>query len=108
MTLEHWTANPPEKFLQTMEIWIRMRHIPLIFYTIDTMYTLASEIGKVEEIAYDPKISQTKDYIRALITFDVDKPAKATRVLNVSKGGSRSSSSMRRFIMLFPLPPTHS
>ena len=52
------------------------------------MFTLASEIGKVEEIAYDLKVSQTKDYIRALITFDVDKPAKATRKLNVPSGGA--------------------
>ncbi|KAJ4888344.1 Uncharacterized protein Rs2_28092 [Raphanus sativus] len=50
------------------------------------MFTLASEVGKVKEIAYDPKVSQTKDYIRALITFDVDKPAKATRQLNVPGG----------------------
>lgn len=87
MILERWTANPPENFLQTMEIWIRIRHIPLVYYTIDTMHTLASEIGHVEEIAYDPKVSQTKDYIRSLITFDVDKPAKATRQLNVPSGG---------------------
>lgn len=52
------------------------------------MFTLASEIGKVEEIAYDLKVSQTKDYIRALITFNVDKPAKATRKLNVPSGGA--------------------
>lgn len=71
-----------------MEIWIRIRHIPTIFFTEATMFTLASEIGKVEEIAYDLKVSQTKDYIRALITFNVDKPAKATRKLNVPSGGA--------------------
>ncbi|KAL0749147.1 hypothetical protein Bca101_031150 [Brassica carinata] len=64
-------------------IWIRIRHIPLVYFTIDTMYALAKEIGKVEEIAYDPKVSQTKDYIRARITFNVDNPAKVTRKLNV-------------------------
>lgn len=69
-----------------MEVWIRIRHIPLVYFTIDTMFTLALEVGRVKEIAYDPKVSQTKDYIRALITFDVDKPAKATRQLNVPGG----------------------
>lgn len=40
------------------------------------MYQLASEVGKVEEIAYDPKVSHTKEYIRAEVTFNVDNPAK--------------------------------
>lgn len=86
MLLERWTPNPPENFLQTLEIWIRIRYIPLTHYTIDTMFALAKEIGKVEEIAYDPKVSQTKDYIRAKITFNVDNPAKAARLLNVKSG----------------------
>ncbi|KAF2531235.1 hypothetical protein F2Q70_00033066 [Brassica cretica] len=32
------------------------RHIPTKFFTTDTMFKLASEVGKVEEIAYDPKV----------------------------------------------------
>ncbi|KAL0653064.1 hypothetical protein Bca4012_095755 [Brassica carinata] len=69
-----------------MSLWIRIRNIPPIFYTAETMYKLASEVGKVEEIAYDPKIPQTKEYIRAMITFDVANPVKATRKLNVPSG----------------------
>lgn len=60
MVLERWTSSPPEDFLNTMEIWIRIRNIPQIHFTTETMYKLASEIGKVEVIAYDPKISHTK------------------------------------------------
>lgn len=62
-----------------------MKNIPAKFFTGDTMYRLASEVGHVEEIAYDPKVSHTKDYIRALITFDTEKPAKSYRKLTVSK-----------------------
>jgi len=69
MVLERWTASPPVDFLNTMEIWIRIRNIPQIHFTSETMYKLASEIGKVEVIAYDPKVSHTKEYIRAKITF---------------------------------------
>ena len=85
MVLERWTADPPPDFLRYMELWIRIRHIPMKFFTGDTMYKLASEVGHVEEIAYDPKVSHTKDYIRALITFDTENPAKASRKLVVSK-----------------------
>ncbi|KAL0866109.1 hypothetical protein Bca101_045227 [Brassica carinata] len=85
MVIDRWTANPPEDYLQYMELWIRIRHIPMNLFTIDTMFALAKEIGKVEENAYDPKVSHTKDYIRAKILFNVDNPAKAFRKLEVCK-----------------------
>ncbi|KAL0699701.1 hypothetical protein Bca4012_055823 [Brassica carinata] len=88
MVLERWTADPPPDFLRYMEVWIRIRHIPMNHFTLDTMFKLASEVGKVEEIAYDPKVSHTKDYIRALITFDTEKPAKASRKLSVKNEGT--------------------
>ena len=85
MVIDRWTPNPPEDFLQHMELWIRIRHIPVNLFTTDTMYALAKEVGKVEVIAYDPKVSQTKDYIRAKVLLNVDNPAKASRKLTVSK-----------------------
>ncbi|XP_048599851.1 uncharacterized protein LOC125579971 [Brassica napus] len=85
MVIDRWTANPPDDFLQHMELWIRIRHIPVNLFTTNTMYALAKEVGKVKEIAYDPKVSHTKDYIRAKILFNVDNPAKAFRRLEVSK-----------------------
>ena len=86
MALERWTDSLPENFLYSMELWICIRNIPAVFFTTDTMFKLASEVGKVEEIAYDPKVSHTKDYIRALITFNTDNPVKASRRLNMPKG----------------------
>ncbi|XP_013658092.2 uncharacterized protein LOC106362793 [Brassica napus] len=88
MVLERWTASPPENFLGTMEIWIRIRNIPAYHFTIGTMDRLASEVGKVEEIAYDPKVSHFKDYVRAKVTFNVENPAKASRKLSTKSGGT--------------------
>ncbi|KAL0749510.1 hypothetical protein Bca101_031513 [Brassica carinata] len=82
MVMERWTLNPPPDFLQTMQLWTRIRHIPINFYTSETMWKLAAEVGHMEEVAYDPKISQTKDYIRALVTFNTENPAKASRKLD--------------------------
>lgn len=87
MVMERWTANPPEDFLQSMFVWIRIRNIPVNFFTVETMFKLASEVGKVEEVAYDPKVSHTKDYVRALVLFDTNNPAKVARKLTV-KGGT--------------------
>lgn len=58
--MERWTAHPPENFLQKLEIWIRIRNIPANLFTTKTMFSLASEVGKVDTIAYDPKVSHTK------------------------------------------------
>lgn len=85
MVLERWTADPPPEFLRSLDIWIHICNIPMKFFTTDTMYALASKVGKVVVIAYDPKVSHTKEYIRAQISFDTEKPAKAARKLTVSK-----------------------
>lgn len=83
MVLERWTANPPADFMQSMMLWIRIKNIPADFFTTKTMFKLASEIGEVETIAYDPKVSHTKDYIRALISFKVENPLKPERKLSI-------------------------
>lgn len=83
MALERWTTYPPKDFLQMMLIWVRIMHIPVNVFTTKTMFKLALEVGKVEEIAYDPKISHTKDYIRALVSFNTDNPLKPSRQLSI-------------------------
>lgn len=87
MTLERWTDSPPDTFLQSMMVWIRIRNIPANYFTLETMNKLAGEVGKVEKVEYDPKVSHTKDYVRALILLDTNNPAKAYRKLTV-KGGT--------------------
>ena len=83
LALERWTEHPDEDFLKSMMLWVRIRNIPVNFFMTKTMFKLASEVGLVEEIAYDPEISHTKEYIRALIKFNVENPLKASRKLTI-------------------------
>lgn len=83
MLLERWTANPRDDFLTKFEVWIRIMNIPYQFYMLETMEELAKAIGKVELIAYDPKVSQRSDFIRAKVLFDISKPARDDKVLNI-------------------------
>lgn len=83
MLLERWTPSPPPDFLTKFEIWIRIRNIPHNYYTVETMEELAKAIGKVVEIAYDPKVSQKSDFIRAKVLYDIAKPARDEKVLNI-------------------------
>lgn len=65
---------------------MRIGNIPMNFYTIETMDMLGSAIGKVEEIAYNPEVSQTKDFVRARITLDIANPTREAKKLNLPTG----------------------
>lgn len=86
LLLERWCPSPPRDFLTSLEVWIRIRNIPVEHYTTGTMFTLAKKIGHVEEIAYNPKVSQTTDYIRAKVTLDVENPAYEAKNLHLPSG----------------------
>ncbi|KAL0741865.1 hypothetical protein Bca4012_083378 [Brassica carinata] len=86
MVMERWTPSPPRDFLSTFEVWIRIRNIPINHFTYDTMHFLASKVGFVEEIAYDPKSSQKTEYIRAKVLFTTNNPAFETKNLTLPSG----------------------
>lgn len=88
MLLERWTEAPPTNFLSSLKVWVRMRNIPVNHFTIETMERLGAAIGEVDEIAYDAKLSQTKDFIRARIILDIANPARESKVLNLPSGTS--------------------
>ncbi|XP_013594457.1 PREDICTED: uncharacterized protein LOC106302505 [Brassica oleracea var. oleracea] len=88
MLLERWTESPPNDFLTKFEVWIRIRNIPSNYYTIDTMFEMAKAIGEVKVVAYDPKVSQKADFIRAQVIFDISKPAREEKIFNLSAGKS--------------------
>lgn len=70
-----------------MSLSIRIRHIPMNFFTTKTIFNLASEVGHVEEIAYDTKVSHTKDYILALNVFNTDNSMNASQKLDIGGEG---------------------
>ncbi|KAL1221241.1 hypothetical protein V5N11_022225 [Cardamine amara subsp. amara] len=59
MIMERWIPAPPEDFLTSFEVWVRIRNILMNHFTIETMNTLGKVIGRVEEIAYDATESST-------------------------------------------------
>ena len=87
MLLDRWIPSPPVNFLTTVDVWVRIRNIPMNHYRIETIDFLASKIGHVVEIAYDPKASQKEAYIRALVRLNIANPAIAIKPLNLPSGG---------------------
>lgn len=86
MIMERWIPSPPEDFLTSFEVWVRIRNIPMNHYTIETMNMLAKAIGKVEEIAYDPKVSQKTDFVRARVSLKIVDPARSSKNLTIPGG----------------------
>ena len=44
-------------------------------------------VGHIEEVAFDPDKPQRQDYVRVKIRFDVSKPLKKSKILNLPGGG---------------------
>lgn len=88
LVLERWMENPPEDYLQFIPLWVRISRIPVNYYTTAALTTLGEMIGPVKVVAFDPAKPITQDFIRVQVRFNVAKPLKMARVLNM--GGGRT------------------
>ncbi|CAE6201053.1 unnamed protein product [Arabidopsis arenosa] len=86
MTLERWTENPPEDYLKIIPIWIRLRNIPVNYNTEETIKGFAEHIGQVTDVAFDPSKPRSRGYVRVRILFDINKPLKNSRDLQLPTG----------------------
>ncbi|KAG7543484.1 Reverse transcriptase domain [Arabidopsis thaliana x Arabidopsis arenosa] len=86
MTLECWVENPSEDYLRILPIWIRLRHIPVNFNTAETIREIAEHIGQVTHVAFDPLRPQSRGFVRVRVLFDVNKPLKNTRNVELPTG----------------------
>ncbi|KAG7593815.1 hypothetical protein ISN45_Aa01g026030 [Arabidopsis thaliana x Arabidopsis arenosa] len=86
MTLERWTENPPEDDLKIIPIWIRIRNIPVNYNTEETIKDFVEHIGQVTDVAFDPSKPRSRGYVRVRILFDINKPLKNSRDLQLPMG----------------------
>lgn len=86
--LDRWIETPPENYLQFIPIWVQLRNIPVNHYTPDAIKTLAGFAGKVIGMDFDQTKTQNKDYVRVHISFDVSKPLRRSKVVNLPYGES--------------------
>lgn len=48
-------------------------------YTPEAIHDFGQFAGEVIEVPYDPEKTQTKDYVRVLVKFDVSKPLRKVK-----------------------------
>ncbi|XP_013588999.1 PREDICTED: uncharacterized protein LOC106297268 [Brassica oleracea var. oleracea] len=89
LVLERWVENPPEDYLQYVPIWVQIGQIPVNYYTREALTALGDLVGKTKVVAFDPSKPITQDFVRVQVLFDVSKPLKTHRVLDL--GGGRTT-----------------
>lgn len=86
LAIERWVEKPPPDYLQFLSVWIQMRNIPVNYYTFAAIMALDEFAGQVIEFAFDPLKSRSKEYVRAMVRFDVSKPLRISKVVNTLWG----------------------
>lgn len=86
MALERWVENPPDDYLSTLPMWIRLRNIPVNHYTKAAIEEIGGLVGFVKEVAMDPLRPQSKGFIRVKIIFDIKKPLKSFKKIQLHTG----------------------
>lgn len=83
-----WMEQPPEDYLKYLLVWVRIHNIPVNHYTKESITSLGDLVGEVDEVAFDPDKPQSHDYVRVRVFFDVSRPVRRSKVVNLPSGGS--------------------
>ncbi|XP_048627799.1 uncharacterized protein LOC125596620 [Brassica napus] len=62
--------------------------MPVNYYTEEAITALGELIGEVKVVAFDPEKSQSREYVRVLVRFNVTRPLRKSKVVNLPEGGS--------------------
>lgn len=88
LVMERWSQNPLPDSLQFVHLLVQIRNIPLNYYTEEAITLLGDLVGEVVEVVFDPSKPQNKDFVRVLVKFDVFKPLRKAKVINLPHGQS--------------------
>lgn len=86
IAIERWSETPPQDSLQFIPLWVQIRNISVNYYTKDAIMLLGELIGQVKEVIFDPEKPQNQEFVRVKVMFDVSKPLRKSKVINLPKG----------------------
>lgn len=88
IVVERWTESPGPDFLQFIPIWVQISNIPINHYTKKAIWALGDLAAPVTEVAFDDSRPQVREFVRVKVRFDVSRPLRKEKVINLPKGGS--------------------
>ncbi|KAL9285719.1 hypothetical protein AtEden1_Chr4g0277351 [Arabidopsis thaliana] len=86
VVMNRWVEKPPEEYLMFLPIWIRLRNIPVNYYTKETIKEIIECLGEVLNVELDLDKSQAQDYVRVQVLFDVRNPLQNFKDVQVPTG----------------------
>lgn len=88
LVLDRWMEFPPPDYLQYILVWVRIRNIPVNYYTEEAITALGELAGEVKVVAFDPDKPQREDYVRVQVRLNVSRPLRTSKVVNLPEGGT--------------------
>ncbi|KAL1197166.1 hypothetical protein V5N11_002045 [Cardamine amara subsp. amara] len=86
IAIERWIEKPPSDYLQYISVWVQIQNIPVNFYTYAAIMAFGELVGQVDVVALDPEKSQRQEFVRVNVKFDVSKPLRRSKVVNLPRG----------------------
>ena len=86
VVMERWVEKPTEDSLMFVPVWLRLRNIPINYYTEDTIKKIAGCVGQVLKVELDLEKSQAQDYVRVQVLFDVRNPLRNSKEVQTPSG----------------------
>ncbi|KAG2322288.1 hypothetical protein Bca52824_015501 [Brassica carinata] len=87
LAIERWIEKPPPDYLDYVDIWVRLRNIPINHYTEASISAFGDLVGQVVEVAFDPSKPHSNDFERVKIRLHVSRPLSKFKVINLPEGG---------------------
>ncbi|KAG7578883.1 Endonuclease/exonuclease/phosphatase [Arabidopsis thaliana x Arabidopsis arenosa] len=88
VVVDRWYEVPPDNYLQFTPLWIQIWNLPINYYTHKAITLLGEQIGQVQEVVFDKDTPQIEEFVRVKVLFDVSRPLRRSKVVNLPKGGT--------------------
>lgn len=88
VVVDRWYEVPPDNYLQFTPMWIQIWNLPINYYTHKAITLLGDQIGQVKEVVFDKDKPQIEEFVRVKVLFDVSRPLRRSKVVNLPKGGT--------------------
>ncbi|XP_020874317.1 uncharacterized protein At4g02000-like [Arabidopsis lyrata subsp. lyrata] len=86
VVMDKWVEKPPDDYLMFLPIWIRLRNIPVNYYTEATIRDIAKCVGKVLTVELELEKSQSQDYVMVRVLLDVRNPLRNSKEVQLPDG----------------------
>ncbi|KAG7585783.1 hypothetical protein ISN45_Aa02g011320 [Arabidopsis thaliana x Arabidopsis arenosa] len=83
---QRWEPIPAMNFLTTIDLWVQMRGIPLLYVCEETAVEIASDLGEIISLDYHDATTTQIAYIRGRIRFGISDRLRCFQRITFDSG----------------------